>query len=97
LEIVRHLQSWNVSELSEMLTKNIDKVDFSGALVFQFHGYADTPPSIVRRIDMWVVFKTKDSPDVRKENLGSNYYKLKEQFASVMADPNPYAKRIVKI
>jgi ABC-type lipoprotein export system ATPase subunit len=76
----------------------IDAKQKNNDLIFQFHGFMSIPPQIIEMIDIYTMFKCI-SPDRRKNllELIDHYDHIKPAWLSVMADPNPYAKRIVKI
>jgi hypothetical protein len=72
----------------------VDAKQKNNDFIFQFHGFASAPPLILRFTDLYIVFKT-DNPNYRREMIG--FDEIKSAWESVMADQNPYAKRVVKI
>ncbi|GHU85368.1 hypothetical protein FACS1894153_0430 [Bacteroidia bacterium] len=72
----------------------VDAKQKNNDFIFQFHGFASAPPLILRFTDAYILFKT-DNPNYRREIVG--YEEIKSAWEAVMADPNPYAKKFVKI
>lgn len=69
--------------------KNVD-------IIFIFHGFVACPPALFRICDNILMFKTGDTPDVRKNDLPA-FEEVVKAHNSVMADKNPYAHKLVNV
>ena len=58
--------------------KNVD-------ILFLFHGFTSCPPDLFRACDMLVMFKTGDSPDIRKNDLGGLFNEVKLAYEKMLA------------
>lgn len=68
--------------------KNLD-------MLFQFHGFNDIPPKLLRYMDILTIFKC-DSPEYRKRQI-IEYKSVLKAWETVMKDKNPYANQTVII
>ena len=68
--------------------KNLD-------MLFMFHGFSYIPPKLLRISDEITIFKS-DNPDYRKKEIVA-YEDVKKSWQAVMADPNPYAQKTVRL
>ncbi len=68
--------------------KNLD-------LIFMFHGFSYCPPKLWRIADTVTIFKS-DNPEYRKKEIVA-YEDVKQSWNNVMADPNRYAQKTVRL
>jgi hypothetical protein len=72
----------------------IDTGQRNNDVVFQFHGFSDCPLQLLRKADLYVMFKCFDGPDNRKKEV-KLYPLVKKTWQEVMNDPFPYANKTV--
>lgn len=63
--------------------KNVD-------MIFMYHNWALVPKDLYRYLDYIEVFKTKDTPESRKNDMPGCYDEVMKQWRSVMQNPNPF-------
>lgn len=63
--------------------KNVD-------LFFMYHSWALAPKDLYRYLDYIEIFKTKDSPETRKNDLPGCFNEVFETWTNVMKDPSPF-------
>ena len=68
--------------------KNLD-------LIFIFHGFAATPPELIRYSDIITMFRT-DNPEYRKSEIYV-YDEIKKNYEQILKSKNPYEKRTIII
>jgi hypothetical protein len=68
--------------------KNLD-------LIFQFHGFAECAPELLRVCDIIVMFRTGNPK--HRANIIDSYEDIAAAYEAIKASTNPYEKRIIKI
>lgn len=63
--------------------KNVD-------IIFMYHNWALAPKDLYRYLDYIEIFKTKDTPETRKDDMPGCYEEVNETWREVMANTNPY-------
>jgi hypothetical protein len=65
-------------------------------LIFQFHGFSYVPPEFFRIMDNIVIFKTKDKPEYRINDI-PNFEEVQKAYERVTASSDPHYCEVVKI
>ncbi|MBS1647366.1 MAG: hypothetical protein JST67_08495 [Bacteroidetes bacterium] len=74
--------------MADSKQKNID-------IVFMYHSFAQAPPDLYRYLDFIELFKTKDSPQCRK-NYMPGYYDFAEKiYNEVKKNPSPFFHKMI--
>ena len=68
--------------------KNVD-------IIFMYHNFGLAPKDLYRYLDYIEIFKTKDSPEVRKDEMPGYYDELKSAWEEVMSNKSPYFHKLV--
>ena len=66
-------------------------------LIFMFHGFTAMPPDMIRQIDILILFKTGDTPEIRKHDLITEYDNVYAGWKHVMNSKNQYENISLKI
>lgn len=64
-------------------------------MVFLYHAWAWIPDDLYRLVSLLQVFKTNDSPKVKKDQMPGYYELALAAYEKVMADPLPWATTLV--
>ena len=82
----------------EIHTVLIRRRQFMLDLIFVAHGFTEIPPKFFTFADHFIIFKTLDSIDVRKQQLGSSFKNIKKVVEDVNqeAEKNEFNYKIVK-
>lgn len=68
--------------------KNID-------LVFMYHAFSMAPKDLYRMIDLIELFKTKDHPSSRKEDMPGYYEQALKAYTEVQAHPSRFYHQLI--
>lgn len=77
-----------VQLMADSKQKNID-------IVFMYHSWMQAPPDLFRFIDFIEVFKTKDSPESRKNFMPGYFDEAMNVWKRVMQDKNNFAHELL--
>lgn len=66
-------------------------------LIFMFHGFTAMPPDMIRQIDIITLFKTGDTPEVRKNDIVAEYDAIKKGWDFVMKSKNQYENVSIQV
>lgn len=70
--------------------KNID-------IFFMYHNFSECPKDVFRKLDFIKCFKTKDSPDTRKDIIGGDYIDVMKVYNSVKNNPNRFYSELIDL
>lgn len=68
--------------------KNVD-------MIFMYHTWGWVVPKLATICDAFEIFKTEDSPEIRKQAIAGCYNRVLQAYNQVMADPSPFARKSV--
>lgn len=77
-----------INLMADSKQKNID-------ICFMYHSFAQAPPDLYRYLDFIELFKTKDSPECRKNFMPGYYTKAMEVYNEVKTHKSPFYHKTI--
>jgi hypothetical protein len=63
---------------------------------FMYHSFGETPPDLYRKTDYILLHKTLDSPERRKNELGSSFVRVMSAYNELSAASNRFESRLIR-
>ena len=77
-----------INLMADSKQKNID-------ICFMYHSFKQAPPDLYRYVDFIELFKTKDTPECRKDYMDVYYNKATEIFNEVKNNKSPFFHKTI--